>query len=144
MWEIQLQCNTSYSYHHLKFFAENISLSLLIKVPRVSLVPKCPSAQLPNCLSKYTLPLFFKYDFKSLAGGSLRYKVFLVSKITLLQCQLLSKLGRPETSTIHDTYIYIITYIYIYIYISSKCHSQVRIPHLRNGDSQETFFSNLS
>ena len=142
MWEIQLQCNTSYSYHHLKFFAKNISLSLLIKVPRVSLVPKCPSAQLPNCLSKYILLLFFKYDFKSLAGGSLRYKVFLVSKITLLRCQLLSKLGRPETSTIHDTYIYIITYIYIYI--SSKCHSQVRIPHLRNGDSQETFFSTLS
>ena len=34
---------------------------------------------------KYILPLSFKYVLKCLAGGSLRYEVFLVSKKIVLQ-----------------------------------------------------------
>ena len=40
----------------------------------------------------------FKYVFKSLAGGSLRYKVLLESKMIVLRCRIFAKLGRPETS----------------------------------------------
>ena len=39
---------------------------------------------------KHILPLSFKYVFKSLGGGSLRYKVFLVSNMIAL----LAKTGK--------------------------------------------------
>ena len=77
---------------------------------------------------KYILPSSIKYVFKSLAGSSLRYEVFLASKMFVLRCQLLAKLGRPEISTPPfkvNTHTYIYIYIYIYIYkFASKCHSQ--------------------
>ena len=63
--------------------------------------------------------------FQEFRGGSLRYKVFLVSKIIVLRYQILAKLARPKTSTppltvntqIHThTHTHIYIYIYIHIY----------------------------
>ena len=61
----------------------------------------------------------FKYVLKSLAGGSLRYKVVLVSKMIVLWCQILAKLRRPEISDppfIVNTHIQKYNNIYIHIY----------------------------
>ena len=70
----------------------------------------------------------FKYVFKSLAGDSLRYKVFHESKMIVLRCRMLAKLGRPETSASP------------FIAYTNTDSQTTPSSKLRNQD-QETFFS---
>ena len=67
--------------------------------------------------------------FKSSADSSLSYKVFLVSAMIALRFQILTKLGKPETSA---TLFIVNTHVYVFLFALGLKDYSMNIQDLSN------------